>query len=320
MWVHSIDPVFLSALGVHFWWYGLSYSLGFLNAHVFLRRNRDRLGMTLGEVYNLTLLLAIGVLLGGRALVVFSNEWPFYREHLSLIPAFWLGGLATHGLIVGGFAGVWLFSMIHRKPLRLMADALAIPAALILGCGRIGNFIDGQIVGAVTDVPWAVQFPEADGFRHPVVLYDGVKNFLLIPLLLWVRRRGLPHGRLAALFVLLYPSLRIPIDLLREYPITTFGLPTGQTFNIMMSLVGVALLVRNIRRRESATDVSQGRASTRLEKGAGSQRLALAAILLIGLLIPSDATRDVAAHYRARHPGLTHSAMYPELNLEPYAR
>jgi phosphatidylglycerol:prolipoprotein diacylglycerol transferase len=321
MFVHRIDPIFFSALGVHFWWYGLSYSLGFVNAHLFLRRNRARLELSLCEVYNLTLFLAVGVLVGGRSLVVFSNEWPFYREHVALIPAIWLGGLATHGLIIGGFTGVLMFSMIYRKPLRPMADALAIPAALILGCGRIGNFIDGQIVGAITDVPWAVQFPEAEGFRHPVVLYDGLKNFLLIPLLLWVRRRGVPPGRLAALFVLLYPALRIPIDLLREYPISTLGLPTGQTFNIMMSLVGAALLVRNFRRRHASDGVRPPVASsTRRDDGLLWQRLAFAAILLVALLIPSDATRDVPALYAARHPGLEHSAMYPRLNLEPRSR
>lgn len=316
MFIHRIDPIFLSILGVHFWWYGLSYSLGFVNAHLFLRRSRERIGLSLREVYNLTLLLAAGVLIGGRSLVVFSNEWPFYREHLSLIPAIWLGGLATHGLIVGGFAGVWLFSVTHRKPLRQVADALAIPAALILGCGRIGNFIDGQIVGATTTMPWAVQFPEADGFRHPVVLYDGLKNFLLIPVLLWVRRRGVLPGRLAALFVLLYPSLRIPIDLLREYPIVTLGLPTGQTFNILMSLVGAALLVRNIRRGRRAGDMPSTRPSApRLEPGTAWQRLAWAAILLVALVIPSDATRDVPLRYAARHPGLQHSTIYPPLNL-----
>jgi phosphatidylglycerol:prolipoprotein diacylglycerol transferase len=319
MWVHSVDPIAASVLGIHFWWYGLSYSAGFVNAHLFLRRNRERLHLSLREVYTLTLLLAAGVLIGGRSVVVFSNEWPFYREHLELIPAVWLGGLATHGLILGGFAGVWLFSIVAHKPLRPMADALAIPAALILGCGRIGNFIDGQIVGAVTNVPWGVQFPEADGFRHPVVLYDGIKNFLLVPLLLWVRRRDVPAGRLAALFVLLYPLLRIPIDLWREYPITTFGLPTGQTFNIMMATIGGALLARNLFRVRTMCGSGLEDSPSGADDGRPWQRIAFALILLIGLLIPSDATRDVVARYQKRHPGLHHSAMYPGLDLGPQA-
>ena len=91
--------------------------------------------------------------------------------------------------------------------------------------------------------------PGAGGFRHPVVLYDGVKNFLLVPLLLWVRRRGAPPGRIAAIFVFLYPALRIPIDLLREYPITLWGLPTGQTFNLLMAAGGAAGLAVSLKRK-----------------------------------------------------------------------
>src|SRR5204863_7817875 len=112
--------------------------------------------------------------------------WDFYREHLSLIPYVWLGGMATHGLLVGGAVGVFAWCLWRREPFRPVFDELAIAAAIIMGFGRLGNFIDGQIVGSVTSVPWAVKFPEADGFRHPVVLYDGLKNFLLVPILIWI--------------------------------------------------------------------------------------------------------------------------------------
>jgi phosphatidylglycerol---prolipoprotein diacylglyceryl transferase len=312
--VHNIDPIITSVAGVHLWWYGLSYALGFLNAHLCLRRNRRKLGLSVQSVYDLTLFLAAGVLVGGRSLVVFNNEWSFYRDHLSLIPAIWLGGLATHGLIVGGSAGVLLFCFVYHKPFRPIFDEIAVPAAFILGCGRIGNFIDGQIVGSITDVSWAVKFPEVDGFRHPVVLYDGLKNFLLIPALVWVRSRGVPPGRLAAVFVFLYASLRIPIDLLREYPITLLGLPTGQTFNILMSFVGVTLLVRNWVRRPVA-GVEQCPTATEAQPGTGLgwRRLTLTAALAVALVIPSDATRDIPAQYGERHPGVAYSAMYPPI-------
>ncbi len=294
---------------MHLWWYGASYALGFLNAHLFLRRSRARLGLSLRDVYDLTLLLSVGVLMGGRSLVVFSNEWDFYREHLSLVPAIWIGGLATHGLILGGAAGVGLFCLLRRVPFRPLFDELAIAAAVILACGRIGNFIDGQIVGAVTDVPWAVKFPEAEGFRHPVVLYDGLKNFLLIPVLFGVRRRGAPPGRLAALFVFLYAAFRIPIDFLREYPITTLGLPTGQTFNLIMVSVGAVLLLRSwLRSPGLAPPANAVRPAP-----PGWRRWVFAGVLVTSLVIPSDATRDVPALYGQRHPGLTHSSMYPNL-------
>jgi len=311
--VHDIDPVLFSVLGLHAWWYGLSYSLGFLSAFLFLRRNRDRLGLALPLVYEVTLLLAIGVLVGGRTIVVF-NEWAFYREHLQLIPAIWLGGLATHGLIGGGAAGVLLFCVIRRVPFRPMLDALVVPAALILGFGRIGNFIDGQIVGGVTDAWWAVKFPDAEGFRHPVVLYDGLKNFALIPLLVLLRRMALPPGRLAALFVLLYAGLRIPIDLLREYPLTLMGLPSGQMVNIVMAVLGAVLLAKNWLLPPAQTAVETASAGAAPARVAWRYRLALGLLLLVPLVIPSDATRDVPSCYGARHPGLKHSVIYPKLD------
>ena len=125
-WVHNIDPIIGTIFGVHLWWYGLGYSLGFLNAHVFFLRRRAELGLSRRDVYELSLLLSTGVLVGARLLVV-NNEWAFYRDHLALIPAIWLGGMATHGLILGGFAGVVLFCVLRRRPLLVMAGRAGNP-------------------------------------------------------------------------------------------------------------------------------------------------------------------------------------------------
>ena len=315
-WVHNIDPIIGTVSGVHLWWYGLSYALGFLNAHFSFMRRRAALGLSTREVYELSLLLSIGVLIGGRLLVVY-NERAFYGDHLALIPAAWIGGMATHGLIIGGFAGVVTFSLLRRKPLLLMLDAMAIPAALILCVGRIGNFIDGQIVGSVTGVPWAVKFPDADGFRHPVVLYDALKNLLIVPVLMRARRRGVPPGGLAARFLFLYAFLRIFIDYFREYPLTLLGLPAGQTMNILMSAAGIVLLWRNRKRPLARAAVPVARESL---GGLWWRRALLAAVVLASLVIASDATRDIPAKYGKRHPGLEHSRMYPPIPNPPGER
>ena len=308
--VHDIDPVLFSIAGVHAWWYGLSYSVGFLNAYLALRRSRTRLGLSPAMVYELTLALAGGVLAGGRLIVV-HNEWSFYREHLTLVPALWIGGLATHGLILGGAVGVLLFCLARRRPFRPIFDALAIPVAVILGSGRIGNFIDGQIVGSVTSAPWGVAFPGVEGYRHPVVLYDGLKNFALVPVLWWIGRRAVPPGRVAAFFVVLYAGLRIPIDLLREYPLTLAGLPSGQAVNIAMTMVGAVLLLKNW--LLPPTNAAAGAFAAPARHPSAWHRLAFAALLLAVLAIPSDATRDVPETYGSRHPGLRHSRLYPAL-------
>jgi len=312
-WVHDLDPILGTVAGVHLWWYGLSYALGFLNAHLCFRRRRSALGLSMREVYELSLLLSVGVIAGGRLLCVYY-ERAFYRDHPALIPAVWIGGMATHGLIIGGFLGVVAFCLLRRKPLLPMLDELAIPAAFILAAGRVGNFIDGQIVGRVTDVPWAVKFPDAEGFRHPVVLYDGLKNLLIVPLLMRARRRGVPPGGLAARFLFLYAFLRIFLDYFREYPLTFLGLPAGQTMNILMALAGAALLWRNRRRPLARVAVP---AAQEHQAGLWWRRALFAGVVLGSLVIPSDATRDVPAKYGKRHPGLVHSRIYPPIPDPP---
>jgi len=311
-YVHHIDPIIGTVGSVHLWWYGLSYSLGFLNAYLAIRRRSD-LGLTRTQVLDLAILLSVGVLVGGRLVMVFHSR-AFFAEHPGLIPAIWLGGMATHGLLLGGFAGVLVFCLVYRQPYRVIFDALAIPTAVILACGRLGNFIDGEIVGFITTVPWAVQFPDTQGFRHPVVLYDGLKNLLIIPVLLMVRRRGVPAGREAALFLFLYAFLRLFIDLYREYPQTLIGLPAGQAFNLFFTVIGAALLVRSYLRKGDRTSAAGKRPPH--ADGARAlvwRALVFAAVVLFALIIPSDGLRDVPKVYGDRHPGLTYTSIYIQI-------
>lgn len=314
--VHAIDPVIGTIFGVHLWWYGLSYALGFLNAHAFIRRRRGMLGLTRRSVYDLSLLLAGGVLISGRAVEIIFYEWPFYAEHPGLIPAFWLGGMASHGLLLGGLWGVWLFCRIHDKPFLALTDALAIPAAFILGMGRIGNFIDGQILGSITDAPWGVKSPDAEGFRHPVVLYDGIKNLLIIPILVIAGRRKPPQGVVTGIFLFLYSSLRIPVDIFREYPTSLLGLATGQMLNILFSILGLILIAFPYwQGRETVT------ASLLLDDTVDAnlkwRKYLFVAILLFSLTIPSDWTQNIPARYGKRHSGLNYSVIYPNIDPRP---
>jgi phosphatidylglycerol:prolipoprotein diacylglycerol transferase len=215
-----------------------------------------------------------------------------------------------------------MFSRLYRKPFRPLADALVIPGALLMGMGRIGNFIDGAIVGSITDVWWGIQFPHADGFRHPVVLYDGAKNILLAPYLLRVRATNAAPGATASRFVFWYAFPRIFIDLLRDYPTHRLALGTGQTLNIVMALVGMAVVARTRRRRCPPEPRSSDRdAAVAADAPAPLwQSAAFVSLVVFCLVLPSNWTQDVPARYGARHPGLVHSKIYPQIDTAPSSK
>jgi phosphatidylglycerol:prolipoprotein diacylglycerol transferase len=320
--IHNIDPVIGQIGGMYLWWYGFSYTLGFLLLFHWVRSIRAFLDMDVRQVYDLSIVASAGVLIGGRLVEVIFYEWAYYGTHPWHIFAIWLGGMSTHGILLGGTIGIWLFCKHHRKSFLAVADELVIPVALIMGLGRLGNFIDGQIVGSVTDVWWSVKFPDADGFRHPVVLYDGIKNLLLIPVLILMRYLHPPRGVILGGFLIGYGFLRMFIDFFREYRSELFGLPPGQEFNIGMALLGIGLIIWAYRRRHAGvrpltlSAISESYALD-VRKATRLKRLIFRVILVIPLVIPSDWTQDVPERYGDRHEGMSHSRLYPEIRSKP---
>ena len=317
--IHRIDPVICDIGGVYLWWYGLSFTLGFSGIHFWFRRMRNRLGLSLLEVYDVSLALSVGVLLGGRLVEVFFYEWEYYGAHLGHIPAVWLGGMSTHGLLLGGTLGTLFFCWRRQKGFLSIVDELVIPGAWVMATGRIGNFIDGQIAGSPTDAWWAVQFPDLEGFRHPVVLYDGLKNLLLIPFLLLIRSRKPPRGVVFAHFLFWYAFLRLIVDVFREYRVESWGLGVGQIINLVMAAAGLGLLFWFYRRgakpgaRVATCGAAPGSPAPRL----WPRRALLLLILFLCSIIPSDWTQDIPSRYGERHPGLDYSILYPKVENRP---
>jgi phosphatidylglycerol:prolipoprotein diacylglycerol transferase len=242
--VQNIDPVLFSIGDFRAHWYGLAYTVGFAGMWLWLQLRRRALGWASRDVLDAGIALALGVLVFGRAFDVIVYEWDYYADHPGQILSYWRGGMASHGLLLGAAVGTGLVACIKGPRFTRLADELVVPAAFLLGVGRIGNFIEGGVIGYPTGMPWGVRFPGVEGFRHPVALYDGAKNLLLIPLLLAVRRRHPPgRGQMLAQFILWYGLLRVFVDLFRDYEGGFFGIGQGQYFNLAMALLGTALLI-----------------------------------------------------------------------------
>jgi phosphatidylglycerol:prolipoprotein diacylglycerol transferase len=323
--IHDIDPIYAKVGGFYFWFYGTCFTVGFLEVFFWLKKTRTQLEMSLNEVYSLTIFMIMGVLLCGRIVEVIFYEWDYYGSHLSHIPAVWLGGMSTHGILLGGILGIVLFCRVYRKSFLAVADVLAIAGAAIMGIARIGNFIDGQIVGSVTGVWWGIQFPDAEGFRHPVVLYDGIKNLMLVPLLLLIRKYKPPRGVVMAHFILWYGFLRIPIDFFREYRTELYGFPPGQEFNLLMTVLGIAMLFWFHRKTrpgedEAITSVSTGPQRIESPRLLNLKRVVFIILLIFPTIIPSDWTQDIPKRYGKRHDGLNYSILYPKIETADMAQ
>jgi phosphatidylglycerol---prolipoprotein diacylglyceryl transferase len=301
--VHRIDPVLLSVCSIDTYYYGLAYTLGLLGVYLWFYRRRSELGWSAEQGVDLSIALVVCVLIFGRAFEIIVYEWGYYSQHPSELLSYWHGGMASHGVLLGGVIGAWIFSHRAQKSFLQILDELAIPAALFLALGRIGNFVNGQIFGHATDVWWAVKFPDAEGFRHPVALYESLKNFAIVPVLLLVRRGSHSgEGLLLAHFVFWYGFLRLFTDYYREYGNEVFGIGTGQYFNLFMAAFGLGLIIWRTRVHRRGQGVVRRAAEPPPSNHAHlfAKRVVFVALLLFCLTIPSSWTQGVLVQYREK--------------------
>ncbi len=313
--VHRIDPVLSDLGGIRLWYYGLAYATGFLGIHLWLQWRRESLGWRREEVYECSLCLALCALAVGHAFEVLVYEWSYYRDHPVDLLNYWRGGMATHGVLMGATLGTWLFCRWRGRGFLAVADELVVPGAFFMAVGRIGNFINGENYGPVTEVWWAVKFPYADGFRHPVDIYDALKNLMIVPILLLVRmtspgRRGL----LLAHFVFWYGFLRLLIDLFRDYGAHFLGIGRGQYFNLAMAMAGLALMLwfalagRRPRLPDPRPSDPRVHGAARLWQ----KRVAFATVLLFSLTIPSGWSQGWLEQLKGRHAAVLQPSSSPQ--------
>lgn len=250
----------LAGFPVH--WYGLLYFAGFLIAWFLLPRLQRLRGLHLtGDDWSSLLSWGVvGVIVGGRLGYVLFYDPRYFLAHPADIVAVWKGGMSSHG----GFIGVTLALLwalrARRGQLLRIADVVVVPVAIGLALGRFGNFINQELYGTVTSLPWGIEIPGVEGARHPTQLYAVAKNlFIALSCFLFLRRSFYRPGRVFALFLLLYGVLRFLIEFVRDQgPAFQGPLSEGQVLTIPVFLAGVLLWwwTGRDRPRESATGMS----------------------------------------------------------------
>lgn len=255
-WTHDLSP-FIVQFGDRFGvrYYGLAYVLGIAGAVglIGLYRRAGRTTLAVAAAYDLAVWLMIGVFLGGRL-----GFFLLYQPRSLLFDPLvffrvWEGGMASHGGFLGVVVAVWLFARKSTVPFLHLCDLLATTASLGLGLGRVANFINGELWGRTTDVPWAVIFENTGGGnmpRHPSQLYQAaLEGFLLFGYMQWRFWRSnavcLSPGRLAGEYLIGYAVLRAVAEHFREPDAALIlGVTRGTFYSVFLLAAGAWLVLR----------------------------------------------------------------------------
>ena len=252
----NIDPVFLRLGPLEFRWYGLMYICGFLAAYYIILAGVKRKGLPLlkEDVADLIFTVAVGVILGGRLGYILFYNLSYYLSHPMKFFAVWEGGMSFHGGLTGAVLATLYFIRKHKVRFYPLADIGFLAAPVGLGLGRIGNFINGELYGRVTDVPWGVVFPGGGNLpRHPSQLYEAfLEGPVMVLLLFVVSRKVKKEGVVVWSFIALYGLFRFLVEYFRE-PDEQIGylfgvLSMGQMLSLPMFLLGAAMVAYCYRR------------------------------------------------------------------------
>jgi phosphatidylglycerol:prolipoprotein diacylglycerol transferase len=248
----NINPVILHVTDtLQIRWYGVMYLIGFAASWLALRLRTKHLPgwETTDRLNDLLFYTALGVILGGRIGYMLFYALPDWLSSPADIFKIWQGGMSFHGGLLGVIFSTWLFSRRYHEAFWTIGDIIAPAIPLGLLTGRIGNFINGELWGRTTDVPWAMIFPHAGPIpRHPSQLYAVLLEGVLLFIILWIySAKPRKIGSVAGLFLLGYGCIRIFEEFFRQpdpqYGYLAFGwLTMGQLLCLPMILFGLYLM------------------------------------------------------------------------------
>ncbi len=258
----QFDPIVFSLGPLSVRWYGLMYVIAFI-AVIVLGKWRVRRGLggeiTEKDVDDMLIYGVFGVILGGRLGYVLFYKPDYYLEHPAEILQIWAGGMSFHGGFIGVLLGVALFCWLRKRRWITTMDFIAPLVPFGLAAGRIGNFINGELPGRVTDVPWGMWFPQVDReptLRHPSQLYQfGLEGVALFILLWWYSSKPRPPGAVSGAFLVGYGFFRFIVEFTRQpddfLGLLALDLSMGQWLSLPMVLVGAVMMAWAYRKKDT---------------------------------------------------------------------
>lgn len=260
----NINPVALQLGPIAIHWYGLMYLIGFLAgwALLVLRVRRSPRGFTTEQISDILFYTALGIIIGGRLGYMFFYNLDDTLAHPLHIFLIWQGGMSFHGGLLGVIIAMLLYARKIGKSLGDITDLIAPVVPIGLGAGRIGNFINGELWGRVTDLPWGMVFPTGgDVPRHPSQLYEFFLEGVVLFLVLWFfSQKERPRYAVSGLFLTLYGIFRFTVEFVRnpdpQMNFVALGWMTeGQLLSIPMILAGIMMLLWAYRRKKLCSNI-----------------------------------------------------------------
>lgn len=246
----NIDPIIIKIGPLSVRWYGVMYLIGFAASYLLVKYQikKKKIAVGMKDIDSLYSFLIFGLIIGARlGYVIFYNLSDYLRNPLEIF-AVWHGGMSFHGGLIGAVAAGVIFSVKKRLDFWVLSDIVIVTAPIGLGLGRLGNFINGELYGRVTDIPWGMVFPDRGHLpRHPSQLYEFLLEGVTLFAVLWfLKDRDLKTGIITSLFLILYGLFRFVVELFRE-PDPQLGLilssfTMGQMLSAVMILFGVGIL------------------------------------------------------------------------------
>jgi phosphatidylglycerol:prolipoprotein diacylglycerol transferase len=256
----QFDPVLVSLGPLAVRWYGLMYVVGFV-AFIVLGKRRAAQGLGRNiepkDVDDMLIYAVLGVILGGRLGYVLFYKPAYYLQHPLEILQIWSGGMSFHGGFLGVLVALWVFCRMRKKAWLATMDFVAPLVPIGLAAGRMGNFINGELPGRPTDLPWGMWFPQVDPTqiaRHPSQLYQFALEGVLLFVLLWIySSKPRPVGAVSGAFLVGYGTFRFIAEFARQpddfLGLLGFGLSMGQWLSLPMIVIGVAMMTWSARSR-----------------------------------------------------------------------
>ena len=225
MIVHNFDPVLIDFGFVEIRWYSLSYIIGIILGWVYATKI---IKISKNEKYfeelkfdDFIIYLILGIIVGGRLGYVVFYNFEYYLSQPVEIFEIWKGGMSFHGGLVGVIISIFIFSKIKKISFFIISDIVCCAAPIGLFLGRIANFINGELYGKISSLPWAIIFPQGgNAARHPSQIYEalleGIILFLIVNFFAIKKRLIIKNGYTSAIFLIFYSIFRIFAEIFRE--------------------------------------------------------------------------------------------------------